>query len=79
MSEPGTTEWAYETGNYVDPEPDWDAGSPYVDHAHGVVFYDEASEVDAGRARWPGYRHVGPELEAQAGSAAAEPEPELEP
>lgn len=67
MSEPGTNEWAYETGNYVNPEPGWDAGSPYVDHAHGVVFYDKASEVDAGRPRWPEYRHVGPEREPEAG------------
>ena len=66
MSEPGTNEWAYETGNYVDPEPGWDAGSPYVDHAHGVVFYDKASEVDAGRARWPEYRHVAPETERES-------------
>jgi hypothetical protein len=66
---PGTNEWAYETRNYMDPEPDWNAGSPYVDHAHGVVFYDEASEVEAGRERWPSYRHVGPQ---------SEPEPETE-
>ena len=60
MSEPGTNECAYETGNYVYPEPDSDAGSPYVDHAHCAVFYDKASEVGARRARWPEYRHVGP-------------------
>lgn len=66
MSQPGTNEWAYETGNYVDPEPDWDAGTPYVDPYHGVMYHDTASEADAGRARWPRYRHVGPEPEREA-------------
>jgi hypothetical protein len=66
MSEQGTNEWLYETGNHVDPEPGWDAGSGYVDHAHGVVFYNKASEVDAGRARWPEYRHVAPETERES-------------
>ena len=65
--EAGTSEWADETGNYVDPEPGWDAGEPYADHAHGVAYYDTAEGLAAGCERWPEYRHVGPE-----------PEPELE-
>lgn len=47
--EPGTTEWAYATGNYVDAEPDWDAGPPYTDPAHGTVFHDTPEpEAEAG-------------------------------
>jgi hypothetical protein len=67
--EPGTREWHIATGNYIDPEPDWDAGPPYVDHAHGVMYWDTAAEVDSGRERYPSYRHVGPEpdREAEAG------------
>ena len=57
--EPGTNEWAYETGNYIDPEPDWDSDGPHLDTAHGVAYWDTASEVDAGRERYSGYRHVG--------------------
>ena len=59
--EPGTNEWAYETGNYIDPEPDWDYGEPHLDAAHGVAYWDTASDVDAGRERSSGYRHVGPD------------------
>jgi hypothetical protein len=67
--EPGTGEWAYQTGNYIDPEPDWDAGPPYVDHAHGEVYWDTASEADAGRERYPSYRHFGPEPGTEAETA----------
>lgn len=51
--EPGTNEWAYQTGNYIDPEPDWDARPPYVDHAHAEMYGEAASDVDAGRERYP--------------------------
>jgi hypothetical protein len=64
--ERGTNEWAYQTGNYIDPEPDWDAGPPYVDHAHGEMYWDTASQADAGRERYPGYRHFGPEPATEA-------------
>jgi hypothetical protein len=64
--EPGTDEWAYATGNYIDPEPDWDTGEPYIDQAHGIAYYDTAEGLAAGRERYPGYRHVGPEPEPEA-------------
>ena len=73
--EPGTREWRLQTGNYIDPEPDWDAGPPYVDHAHAVMYWDTASEADAGRERYPGYRHVGPEPETEAETARDDPDP----
>jgi hypothetical protein len=73
--EPGTNEWAYQTGNYIDPEPDWDAGPPYVDRYHGIMYWDTASEVDAGRERYPGYRHVGPEPETKAETTQDDPNP----
>lgn len=63
--EPGTNEWRHETGNYVDPEPDWDSGQPYIDHAHGVAYWDTAAAMAAGQGRWPSYRHVGPEADAE--------------
>jgi hypothetical protein len=64
--EPGTREWHIATGNYIDPEPDWDAGEPYLDHAHGVAYYDTVAAMEAGRERWPEYRHVSPESERDA-------------
>ena len=67
-AEPGTDEWAAETGNRIDPEPEWDAGEPYVDHAHGVVFYDTEAGMAAAQERWPSYRHVGPQPEPEAGT-----------
>ena len=67
--EPGTREWRLQTGNYIDPEPDWDAGPPYVDHAHGEIYWDTASEADAGRERYPSYRHFGPEPGTEAETA----------
>ena len=82
--ESGTNEWAYQTGNYIDPEPDWDAGPPYVDHYHGIMYWDTVSEVDAGRERYPRYRHAGPEPETEAETARddrdpwAFPEPEAD-
>jgi hypothetical protein len=66
--EPGTREWAIETGNYIDPEPDWDQGEPYVDHAHGIAYWYTAEGLATGRDRFPSYRHVGPEHEPEAGS-----------
>lgn len=65
--EPGTNEWHYATGNYVDPEPEWGAGEPYVDSAHGVAYWDTPEGMAAGREQYPDYRHVGPEQEAEAG------------
>ena len=73
--EPGTREWRLQTGNYIDPEPDWDAGPPYVDHAHGEMYWDTASEVDAGRERYPRYLHVGPEPGTEAETAWDNPDP----
>ena len=72
--EPYTTEWYLATGNYVDPEPDWDAGEPYLDHAYGVAYYDTVAAMEAGRELWPEYRHVPPEPES-AGEPAARPAP----
>lgn len=65
--EPGTYEWHVQTGNYVDPEPDWASGEPYVDAAHGVAYWDTAEAMAAGRERYPDYQQVGPEREAEAG------------
>jgi hypothetical protein len=59
--EPGTNEWAYATGNYIDPEPDWDRGEPYLDHRHGVAYYDTQAAYEAGQDRYPDYQHVAPE------------------
>ena len=77
--EPGTREWRLETGSYIDPEPDWDAGPPYVDHAHAVMYWDTASEAGAGRERYPGYRHVGPEPGTEAETARDDPDPRVFP
>jgi hypothetical protein len=69
--EPGTYEWAMETANAVDPEPDWEAGEPYADQARGVMYYDTQAGYEAGVAKYPGWTHAqpGPEpgREAEAG------------
>jgi hypothetical protein len=65
--EPGTYEWHIATGNYIDPEPDWDLGEPYVDERHGVMYYDTQAAYEAGRVKYPSYQHVGPEPETEAG------------
>ena len=78
--EPGTREWYIETGNYIDPEPDWDAGEPYLDHAHGVAYYDTVAAMEAGRERWPEYKHVVPEPEsAGPGERPAPSQPDPDP
>lgn len=63
--EPGTYEWRIGQGSYVDPEPEWDAGEPYIDHAHGTAFYDTRAGYEAGRVRYPDYRHVAPDPETE--------------
>ena len=72
---PGASEWLYQAGNYIDPEPDWDAGPPYIDHAHGIMYWDTANEADAGRERYPGYCHRGPKPETEAETARDDPDP----
>jgi hypothetical protein len=77
--EPGTTEWHIATGNYIDPEPEWDAGEPYLDHAHGVAYYDTVAAMEAERERWPEYKHVAPEPERPAPAPREVIQPDSDP
>ena len=83
--EPGTHEWRCATGNYVDPEPVWGKGEPYVDHAHGTMFWDTAKGMEAdGPIDWQkvygdGYEERiwdGRGLDVNDALAKAEPERE---
>jgi len=42
--EPGTTEWQLQQGSYIDPEPDWDCGPPWVNPATGAVYGAEPAQ-----------------------------------
>lgn len=44
--EPGTTEWMIETGNYIDPEPDW-SYDPAVNPVDGTQYYNSGRVVAA--------------------------------
>ena len=51
-----------ETGR-ADPEPHWDGAEAYVDDREGLVFWDTRKAMEAGRDKYPDYRHIGPEWE----------------
>jgi hypothetical protein len=52
--EPGTREWYIETGNYIDPEPDW-GHNPAIDPVNGNRYYDTGRVVN-----WEGVEIRGP-------------------
>jgi len=70
--EPGTNEWHYKTGNYVDPEPDWST-DPAIDERTGTRYYSNGRVVDGfGREIEPGY--TPEQIEAQRRAAREYPE-----